>query len=277
MVLAKRLRERRERAGVSQEEAAEALDVSFATVWRMEGAKTSLRTLYLRSLLRHYGADEEEVEEFVQLAKKAEEPGWWNAFREALPEWFGVYLSLESEARLIAAYEPHYVSGLLQTPAYARATLRVGFPHESEAQLDRRVELRMRRQRILERTAPPTLWLVMDETALRRVIGGPEVMRAQIDALLHAMQYEHIALSVLPFGAGAHPGTGGHYSYLRFAEPEIPDTVYLESLSSAQYFQERDDIEPYLNAHTVMAAMASETVPDLRQWLHDLRKEYEYA
>ncbi|MFG3256913.1 helix-turn-helix domain-containing protein [Streptomyces sp. NPDC048172] len=277
MVLAKRLRERREQAGVSQEEAAEALDVSFATVWRMEGAKTSLRTLYLKELLRHYEASDDEIEEFVRLAKQAEEPGWWNAFREALPDWFGVYLSLESEARLIAAYEPHYVSGLVQTPEYARATLRVGFPYESDEQLDRRVELRMRRQRILERENPPTLWLVLDETALRRVVGGPEVMRRQIDALLDAMDREHVALRVVPFSVGPHPGTGGHYSYLRFAEPEIPDTVYVESLSSAQYFQERSDIEPYLDAHTSMAAMASEALPDLRQWLHHLRKEYENA
>ncbi len=274
MVLAKRLRQLREQAGVSQEEAASALDVSFATLWRMEGAKTALRTLYLRSLLQYYGVPGKESEEFLRLAKKAEEPGWWHSFRDAAPDWFGVYLSLESGARMIAVYEPHYVSGLLQTPEYARAMLRVGFPHESEEKIERRVGLRMERQRILRREDPPTLWLALDETALRRTVGGPAIMRAQIDVLLEAVEQQHIALRVLPLSVGPHPAAGGHYSYLRFAEPEIPDTVYVENLTNAHYLQERRDIEPYLEAHTRSAAMASEAVPDVGRWLRALREEY---
>jgi hypothetical protein len=274
MVLAKRLRHLRERAGVSQEEAASATEIGVAALCRMVWGESAARPRCLRALLRHYGVSGKESEEFLRLAGKAEEPGWWHSFEDALPGWFGGYLGLEREARMLAVYEPHYVPGLLQTPDYARTLLRTGFPHETEEKIERRVALRMERRHILRREDPPSLWLVLEEAVLRRNVGGPAVMRAQLDVLLEAVGREHITLRVLPPGAGPHPAAGGHYGYLRFAEPGIPDMVYVESLTTAQYLQDSRDVEPYLEAHRRASAMAAEAVPDVGARLRELREEF---
>jgi hypothetical protein len=272
MILGRRLQERRQGAGVSLEEAAGALRVKSLTIRRLEKAEVALKPLYVEKLLETYGADRQEIDEFVALAERANEPGWWHMYRDVLPGWFSGYVSLESGARTLRTYEPHYVTGLLQTPRYARAVLRGGLPGGSEEELERRVDVRLRRQSLLDGPGAPTLWVVLEETVLHRVVGGPEVMREQIERLLEASESAHVSVDVVPFEAGAHIGACAPFTYFRFEEPELPDIVYSEILSGAMYLDQRSDVAAHLEAHNRMSLLTSDA--DSRALLHRMRKEY---
>ncbi|WP_405523851.1 helix-turn-helix domain-containing protein [Streptomyces canus] len=272
MILGRRLQERRQGAGASLEDAARALRVTSLTIRRLEKAEVALKPLYVEKLLETYGADQQEIEEFVVLAEQANEPGWWHTYRNVLPNWFSAYVSLEAGARTLRTYEPHYVTGLLQTHAYARGVLRGGFPNEADEDLGRRVDLRLRRQSLLERPDAPTLWVVMEEAVLHRVVGGPEVMREQIERLLEVSELEHVSVDVVPFTAGAHVGACAPFTYFRFEEPELPDIVYTEVLSGAMYLDQRSDVSAHLEAHNRMSLLTSDT--DSKALLNRMRKEY---
>jgi transcriptional regulator with XRE-family HTH domain len=272
MILGRRLQERRQGAGASLEDAARALRVTSLTIRRLEKAEVALKPLYVEKLLETYGADQQEIDEFVVLAERANEPGWWHTYRDVLPNWFSAYVSLEAGARTLRTYEPHYVTGLLQTHAYARGVLRGGFPNEADEDLGRRVDLRLRRQSLLERPDAPTLWVVMEEAVLHRVVAGPEVMREQIERLLEVSELEHISVDVVPFTAGAHVGACAPFTYFRFEEPELPDIVYTEVLSGAMYLDQRADVSAHLEAHNRMSLLTSDT--DSKALLNRMRKEY---
>ncbi|MDH6431629.1 transcriptional regulator with XRE-family HTH domain [Streptomyces sp. SAI-144] len=272
MILGRRLQERRQGAGASLEDAARALRVTSLTIRRLEKAEVALKPLYVEKLLETYGADQQEIEEFVVLAERANEPGWWHTYRDVLPNWFSAYVSLEAGARTLRAYEPHYVTGLLQTHAYARGVLRGGFPNEADDDLGRRVDLRLRRQSLLERPDAPTLWVVLEEAVLHRVVGGPDVMREQIERLLEVSELEHVSVDVVPFTAGAHVGACAPFTYFRFEEPELPDIVYTEVLSGAMYLDQRSDVSAHLEAHNRMSLLTSDA--DSKALLNRMRKEY---
>ncbi|GAA2373212.1 helix-turn-helix domain-containing protein [Streptomyces sparsogenes] len=258
VVLGKRLQDLREKAGLSYEQAGRALDVTHATIRRMEKAEVGLKLPYVEKLLRTYGVtDPEEVEGFLSLAREANKPGWWHRFRDVLPEWFNTFVALEGEANLIRAYEPHYVPGLLQTEDYARAVLRAGMPHAPDSEIERNVALRMERQSLLTRENPPMLWVVMDETVLRRPIGGPEVMRDQITRLIEAVTVPNVRLQIMPFDAGPHPAMYGPFHIFRFPIQELPDIAYTETLVSGSYFDQRDDVSSFLEALDRMSAQAA--------------------
>ncbi|MFJ2814646.1 DUF5753 domain-containing protein [Streptomyces sp. NPDC091279] len=272
MILGRRLQERRQHAGATLEEAAAALRVTTLTVRRLEKAEVALKPLYVEKLLATYGADQQEIDEFVALADKANEPGWWYDYRDVLPSWFSAYVSLETSAKTLRTYEPHYVTGLLQTPGYARGVLRGGFPNEDEEELRRRIGLRLRRQSLLERADCPTLWVVMEEAVLHRVVGSAEVMREQIDRLLEVSEMDHVSVDVIPFSAGAHVGACAPFTYFRFEEPELPDIVYSEILSASMYLDQRSDVVSHLEAHNRMSLLTSSA--DSRALLEHMRKEY---
>ncbi|MEU3520671.1 helix-turn-helix transcriptional regulator [Streptomyces sp. NPDC006654] len=272
MILGRRLQERRQGAGVSLEDAARALRVTPLTIRRLEKAEVALKPLYVEKLLQTYGADRQELDEFVAFAERANEPGWWHTYRDVLPTWFSAYVSLETGASTLRTYEPQYVTGLLQTHAYARHVLSGGFPHESDEDLARRVNLRLRRQALLERPDAPTLWVVMEEAVLHRVVGGPEVMREQIERLLEVSELKHVSVDVVPFTAGAHMGACAPFTYFRFAEPELPDVVYSEILSGAMYLDQRSDVVAHLEAHNRMSLLTSDA--QSRALLNRMRKEY---
>ncbi|WP_020120167.1 helix-turn-helix transcriptional regulator [Streptomyces canus] len=272
MILGRRLQERRQGAGASLEDAAKALRVTSLTIRRLEKAEVALKPLYVEKLLETYGADRQEIDEFVALAERANEPGWWHTYRDVLPNWFSAYVSLEAGARTLRTYEPHYVTGLLQTHAYARGVLRGGFPNEADEDLGRRVDLRLRRQSLLARPDAPTLWVVMEEAVLHRVVGGPEVMREQIERLLEISELEHVSVDVVPFTAGAHVGACAPFTYFRFEEPELPDIVYTEVLSGAMYLDQRSDVSAHLEAHNRMSLLSSDA--DSKALLNRMRKEY---
>ena len=184
VVLGKRLQELREAAGLGRDEAARVLRVAPATVRRMETAEVALKIPYVQVLLETYGVPENEASAFVTLAEEANQPGWWQRFHDVLPDWFSLYVSLEGAARIVRSYEPHFVPGLLQTEDYARAVLEAGTIGQTGPEsIERHVSLRMERQRLLERPDPPHLWVIMEETVLRRPVSGRgEVMRGQVDS-----------------------------------------------------------------------------------------------
>ncbi|MTE22203.1 helix-turn-helix domain-containing protein [Streptomyces sp. TRM43335] len=273
IVLGLRLRDLRERAGWSFEAAARVLSVTTSTVRRMEKAEVGLRPLYVKALLESYGVEKDEVDAFLALVEKANRPGWWHRFRSVLPDWFSLYVSLESEASLIRSYEPHCVPGLLQTEDYARALLRTGFPGADEEELDRRVALRMGRQRLLAKDDAPRLWMVLDEQVLRRPVGDAGVMRAQIDRLIEESTKPNISVQIMPFEAGPHPGMFGPFQLFRFSYPELPDVVYTESLTGAVYIDERPEVTAYLEALDRMVTQAL-PVQDTQRALRELRDRY---
>ncbi|WP_189934970.1 helix-turn-helix domain-containing protein [Streptomyces sulfonofaciens] len=272
MVLGKRLRQLREQAGVSFDEAAGIIDVTPLTVRRMEKAEVGLRIPYVRELLAAYGVAPGEIDDFLALARKANEPGWWYKYRDVLPDWFSAYVSLESEATVIRVYEPHYVPGLLQTHDYTAALMRVGFPNEPREDIERRVALRMRRQDLLAKPESPALWAIVEETVLRRPVGGAEVMRAQIDRLVEACDLPKVRIQVMRHSAGAHPGAFGPFHYFRFGFSELPDVVYTESLVGAVYADQPAEVVTYLEVLDRMTVQA-EPVSRTREILAELRKE----
>ncbi|MFE9612167.1 helix-turn-helix domain-containing protein [Streptomyces sp. NPDC006012] len=272
MILGRRLQDMRQAAGASLEDAAKALRVTSLTIRRLEKAEVALKPLYVEKLLETYGAGTQEIDEFVALAERANEPGWWSAYRDVLPNWFTAYVSLETGAKTLRTYEPHYVTGLLQTHVYAREVLRGGFPNGSEEELERRVDLRLRRQSLLATPDAPTLWVVMEEAVLHRAVGGPQVMREQIDRLLEVSELGHVSIDIVPFSAGAHVGACAPFTYFRFEEPELPDIVYTEILSGSMYLDQREDVVSHLEAHTRMSLLTSSE--DSKVLLNRMRKEY---
>ncbi|MEV7288887.1 helix-turn-helix transcriptional regulator [Streptomyces sp. NPDC093252] len=275
VVLGKRLQELREAAGLRREEAARILRVAPATVRRMEMAEVSLRIPYVQILLEAYGVPAGEAAAFVALAEEANKPGWWQRFHDVLPDWFSLYVSLEGAARMIRAYEPHFVPGLLQTEDYARSVLDAGTIGQSGPEsVERHVALRMTRQKLLQEPSPPHLWVIMDETVLARpVAADPGVMREQIDRLLAHADSERITLQVAEFEAGPHPATYAPFSLFRFAEPELPDMVFTEYLTGALYLDSRDEVSAHLEVLdnlTAHAASATRT----KQILHKYRTHH---
>ncbi|WP_101255934.1 helix-turn-helix domain-containing protein [Streptomyces barkulensis] len=273
LVLGRRLQDLREKAGLRREEAAKVLHVASATIRRMETAEVALKIPYVRLLLDAYGVTGHEAETFVALAEEANRPGWWQRFRDVLPDWFSVHVSLESSARVIRAYEPHVVPGLLQTEEYARHILRKGAVGRAvKGEVERHVALRMERQRLLTRADAPRLWVLVEETALRRPVGPPQVMRAQADRLLEEAERPNVTLQITEFSSGFHPGTYGPFVLFRFGLPELPDMVYVEYLTGAVYLDERTEVASHLELLDRMSAQAA-TARRTKEILRDFRKE----
>jgi len=275
ILLGAQLRRLREAKGLSREDAGWEIRGSGSKISRMELGRVSFKERDIKDLLTLYGVtDEQEREQLVALARQANEPGWWQRFGDVLPPWFQAYLGLEAAASLIRTYEIQFVPGLLQTRDYARAVMRLGKHGSSEADVERRTDLRLERQRkILDRPNPPQLWAVLDEAVLRRPIGGPEVMRGQLEALIEAAKRPHVKLQIMPFRTGGHAAAGGPFAILRFPEPELPDVVYVEQLTSAIYLDKREDVDDYAFAMEricVDAEPPNQTPAILGKILHEL-------
>jgi uncharacterized protein DUF5753 len=200
----------------------------------------------------------EERESMLSLADEANAPGWWHSYSDILPNWFEVYIGLEEAASRIRTYEVQFVPGLLQTEDYARAVTLLGHPTAPGHEVERRVGLRMRRQSLLDADEPPRLWAVVDEAVLRRPLGGIPAMREQLKHLLEMTERPNITLQMVPFKLGGHAAAGGPFSILRFAEPDLPDVVYLEQLTSALYLDKREDVDNY---HMVMERLCIDAEP----------------
>lgn len=273
IILGRQLQALREKAGMTYEQAADAIYASAWTLRRMEKAEVGLKLNYVKSLLLAYGVtDFTEIDTFLALAREANKPGWWHSYTDVLPAWFRVFPGLEQAATMIRGYEPHCVPGLLQTEDYARALATAGYPNATPEEIERRVALRMARQHILTSPDPPHLWAVIDEAVLRRPAGNPALMRAQFDRLTSAAGQPNITLQVLPFTTGPHPVMYGMFHLLRFGPAELPDIVYGENLTSAFYFDKPADVAAYAEALDRLCAHAAppDATPTI---LHNSGKE----
>jgi hypothetical protein len=274
MLVGAQLRRLRTDKGVSREQAGEAIRASEWKIHRLENGQVGFKERDIIDLLQLYEVtDPTEVADFVILAREANAPGWWQHYGDLLPQWFRTYVDLESAATLIRTYEGQLVPGLLQTEDYMRAVIRGAHLNNSPEETERRVALRVARQTLLARADAPRLWAVVDEAALRRPVGGREVMRAQLERLIEATKLPNVTLQVLPFAAGAHPAMVGAFNLLRFLDRELPDVVYLEHLTNASYLDKRDEVETYLDVMEklcVGSAPPAKTVEFLDKILNDL-------
>jgi hypothetical protein len=274
ILLGAQLRRLREAKGVSREDAGWEIRSSESKISRMELGRVGFKERDVADLLTLYGViDDDERKALLALAHEANTPGWWHHYSDLLPNWFQSYLGLESAAALIRTYEVQFVPGLLQTHDYARAVILLGYGGASRDELERRTTLRLDRQQVLNRSDAPQLWAVIDEAALRRPIGGPEVMRDQIKALITATQQPNIRLQVVPFHVGGHAAAGGAFTILRFPDRELPDVVYVEQLTSALYLDKREDVDQYAAAIDRVCVQADP--PDHTvQTLHNILKTF---
>src|ERR671910_839305 len=274
MLVGAKLRRLRTDIGLSREEAAQAIRASAWKIHRLENGQVGFKQRDLVDLLERYGVtDPDEIDELLTLAREANVPGWWQHYGDVLPQWFRTYVDLESAATLIRTYEGMFVPGLLQTDDYMRAVIHGAHLEEPPEEVGRKVRLRMARQILLTREHPPRLWAVVDEAALRRPVGGPAVMKGQLQRLLEATELPNVTLQILPFDAGAHAAMVGSFSVLRFPDQELPDVVYLEHISGASYLNKPDEVDQYLHVMEsicVRAAAPDQTVELLEKLLDDL-------
>jgi hypothetical protein len=246
LVLGGHLRRLREDAHITTERAAVVIRGSHSKISRMEHGRVAFKERDIADLLTLYGvSDGEEREVLLKLARGANTPGWWQTYSDILPHWVEPYFGLEAAASFIREYELQFVPGLLQTEAYARAVIRLGTA-PTEDEVARRTRARVSRQEILRRQDPPKIWAVLDEGALLREIGGPEVMKEQLEHLINMCDHPAVTLQILPFSAGAHRAMGGPFTILRYTEPDLRDVVYIEQLTSALYLDKQTDVDSYL-------------------------------
>src|SRR5215470_12935803 len=254
--LAMELLRRREAIGMSREEVARQLEWSTSTIFRIETGRSRPQPGNVRVLLELYGVSGPERDGLIQLAREARQPGWWHSFRDVLPNPYEVFIGLEAGAASIRNFEPVVIPGLLQTEEYARQMSRGGPRELDREDIERRVQVRMERQRILTREDRPRLWAVIDEAVIRRVVGGPEVMAEQLRHLIECAEQGKTTLQVVPFSAGAHAGTTGPFIILDFSEPTDPSVVYVETLAGDLHLEERADVDRYTLAFDRLLAAA---------------------
>ena len=251
MLLGAQLRRLREARGITREAAGYAIRASESKISRMELGRVSFKTRDVEDLLTLYGVtDEAERAALLSLVKEANLAGWWHSYSDVLPSWFPTYVGLEGAASLIRVYEVQFVHGLLQTEEYARAVVRRGMRDAGEADVERRVALRLERQKYLVSEHAPELHIVLDEAALRRPYGDRDVMRGQLQHLIEMSERPNVRLQVMPFSFGGHSGESGAFTLLSFPESDLADIVYVEQLTSALYLDKPEDVAQYEKALT---------------------------
>ncbi|QIP70959.1 XRE family transcriptional regulator [Streptomyces sp. VN1] len=270
--LGQELRRLRELKGMTAEEVAERLLVSQSKISRLENGRRSISQRDVRDLCGVYEVEDQRiVDSLMQMAKDSRQQGWWHAFGD-IP--YSVYIGLETDAESLRTYEPQIITGLLQTRAYAEALIQGALPETSVADVEKRVQVRIRRQeRISAENNPLRLWVVLDEASLRRVVGGKQVMREQLEHVAEMSQLPHITVQVLPFDVGAHPGINGQYSILEFADAADSSVVYIEGVTSDLYLEKAPDVQKYTVMYEHLRAQAL-NVEQSRQRIEDVAKEY---
>ncbi|MFC8428424.1 helix-turn-helix domain-containing protein [Streptomyces sp. NPDC057253] len=273
LVLGARLRRLRERQGVSREAAGHVIRGSRSKISRMEAGRHGFKLRDVADLLTLYDVtDEAERATLLTLAEEANTPAWWQYFNDVVPPWAQTYLAAEQAASLIRCFEVQRVPCLLQTPDYARAALRLAHADASPEELERRVALRLSRQRILRREPATRLWAVLDEAALRRAVGGRATMRAQLRHLIEMCRLPQVTVQIMPFLGGGHSAEGGPITIVRLPGSELPDVVYLEQLATGLYPDRPADIERYWDAMNSLAVEA-ESPDETPTILHRILQE----
>jgi hypothetical protein len=265
MLLGSQLRRLREAASITPEQAGYEIRASRSKISRMETGRVGFKARDVADLLVLYGVEgEQERSRFLDLVERSGRADWWTRYSDILPDWFENYLGLESASSTIRTFEIQFVHGLFQTEDYAQAVTRLGHQAAPMVQIERRVGLRVKRQDLLTRANPPRIWSVMDEAVLRRPVGGPAVMRAQLHRLLEVAKMPQVTLQVVPFARGGHAGAGGSFTVLRFEEQFLPDVVYIEQLTGAVYLEQRGDVEHYLEVMDQLSGEALTPVATAR-------------
>ncbi|OII60705.1 transcriptional regulator [Streptomyces sp. CC53] len=269
------LRRLREQKGMTAEEVAERLLVSQSKISRLENGRRSISQRDVRDLCEVYEVEDRRmVDSLMQMAKDSRQQGWWHAFGD-IP--YSVYIGLETDAASLRVYEPQIVPGLLQTRAYAEAVITGALPEAPAADIEKRVNVRTRRQdRIKDTDKPLRLWAVIDESALRRVVGTPQVMVDQLESLIEQSHLPHVTVQVLPFEMGAHPGISGHYAILEFPDATDSSVVYIEGVTSDLYLEKPNDVQRYSLMYEYLRAQAL-GVEQTRQFLAKVAKEHAEA
>jgi transcriptional regulator with XRE-family HTH domain len=255
--LGAQLRDLRESAGLTQEFVAERTGKDRSTLYRLENAQQRPQRATLIQLLDLYGVEESRKAELLTLLKEAKQRGWLRPYSSELPEVYSDLISFEDEARSMSNYQSLFVPGLLQTEAYARAQLRGTLPHASEEDIEIRVTARMERQAVLSKKGAPKLWAITDEAALRRLVGGRDVMRDQAAYLLQMCSRPNVTIQAVPFGAGAHPGMDGAFVILDFPEADDQSIVYVESAAGGLFLEEDAEVSRYTLMFEHLRAAAS--------------------
>jgi transcriptional regulator with XRE-family HTH domain len=257
--LGSQLQRLRTEAGVSSDEAARAIRASRSKISRLENGRVGFKERDVEDLLNLYAVTDSQLRARLRsLLRQANSPGWWTPFADVTAGWFEEYLGLETAASLVRTFEMQFVHGLFQTPEYARAVTLLGHSAAPAGEVERRVALRQSRQSVLTAPDPPFVWSVLDEGAIRRPVGGRDVMRRQLNHLLTAASgLPNVTVQVVPFYSGGHAGAGGSFTMLRFLGEDVPDIVYIEQLTSALYLDKREDVDHYLE---VMDCLSTEAL-----------------
>jgi transcriptional regulator with XRE-family HTH domain len=244
--MAKELRRLRRESGQTREQVADYVGCSPVTVTRIESAQTAGTVAIVARMLEFYGVKGAELEVLLTLCREARKRGWWHQYSGTIPQWFEVYVGLEEEASEILDYAPEAIPGSLQVEGYIRAVSLAGLRVPQDEELERRVALRLKRQERLTSDDAPKVWAVLNEGAIRREIGGQEIMREQLGHLIAMSRLHHMNILVLPFSAGAHPAMHGPCTVLRFPEPADPDVVYVQYRRGSVYLEDPSDVDDYL-------------------------------
>ncbi|MFF8972252.1 helix-turn-helix domain-containing protein [Streptomyces sp. NPDC014995] len=270
--LGQELRKLREDKGMTAEQVADRLLVSQSKISRLENGRRSISQRDVRDLCGVYEVEDQRiVESLMQMAKDSRQQGWWHAFGD-VP--YSVYIGLETDAASLRVYDPQVVPGLLQTRQYAETLISGALPETAPTEIEKRVQVRMRRQeRISAEENPLRLWTVMDEAALRRVVGNRSLMRDQLEHLVEQSQLPHVTVQVIPFDMGAHPGLNGQYAILEFPDASDSSVVYIEGVTSDLYLEKPNDVQKYSVMYEHLRAQAL-NVEQSRQFIADIAKEY---
>jgi hypothetical protein len=256
--LAGELARLREERGMTIREAAGALEWDPSKLSRVEGLQRGIIVRDVRRLLDLYQVTAEaQREALFELARQAKQRGWWQAYADVMPSEYATLIGLEAEAAEIRTYQPELIHGLLQTEDYARAVIRAGRPADTATEVARRVEIRMTRQQILDREDPPRVRVVLNEGAVRRLVGGPEVMRAQLAKLVADRDRGNVMVQVLPFTAGEHPAmASGPFDLLEFPEAADRGVVTIENMTGSLSLESDDDLRQYVSVFEFLQAAA---------------------
>jgi transcriptional regulator with XRE-family HTH domain len=258
--IARELRQLREHAGMTLDVAARQLDMSKSNLSRIENAQIGIKPRDVRAALALYQVTGSDAEALIEIARGAQQRGWWQNYSDVLPEWFEFYVGLEAEAATLRTYEAESVPGLLQTEAYAREIYRIT---AGEDAIERKVAARLRRQDVLHREAPVRLSVVLNEAVLLRAVGGPAVMAAQISHMARLAQLPNVTIHVLPFSAGGHPAMSTPYVILGFADAADASVVYLENLTMGLALEDVAHVHGYSLLHEELCRMALDPVASL--------------
>lgn len=248
------LKKLREGSALTCAQVGQALDWSGSKVNRMETGSGRVQPSDVDALCRFYGTSDELREFLKSLAREAKTRGWWQVHGAGVPEWFNIYIGLEQDASTLRQYQCELLPGLMQTEAYARELHTTG-AHMSSEDIDRAVRVRLERQEMLTRKDAPDTWFVVNEGAVRNVIGDRELMRDQLERVLDTMALPSVTLQVLPFDSGTYPVTGS-FTMLGFPAPEDPDLVYRDGITDAVYLEGEHHVREYTRAFDGLRAAA---------------------